>query len=93
MTRDLCRIDTHPPAAEFVYRLLSLSLAPLIIKPILELLINNLATLTDNTIAAKSLNYGEGIFSSDISHLSIFFIKNFTFAYLIVVIEFKFSIK
>ena len=71
---DLFNIDTHVPTAEFVYRLFSFSLSPVIAKP--TRVTDHSATLIDNIFVDTALEYRAGIFSSDISdHFPIFIIK------------------
>ena len=71
---DLLKIDTHVPTAEFVYRLFSLSLSPVITKP--TRVTDQSATLIDNIFVDNSLDYRAGILLSDISdHFPIFIIK------------------
>ena len=71
---DLFAIDTLVPTAEFVNRLFSLSLTPVITKP--TRVTDHSATLIDNIFINDALDYRAGILSSDISdHFPIFLIK------------------
>ena len=71
---DLFNVDIHVPTAEFIYRLFSLSLSPVITKP--TRVTDRSATLIDNIFVDNSLDYRAGILSSDISdHFPIFIIK------------------
>ena len=75
---DLFSVDAHPPTADIVYRLYTLSLSPLITKP--TRVTNHSTTLIDNIFSENSLNYRAGILSNDISdHFSIFLIKKYYF--------------
>ena len=77
---DLFAVDTHVPTAEFVHRLFSLSLTPIISKP--TRVTDHSATLIDNIFIDSTLEYRAGIFSSDISdHFPIFVIKKKLFSH------------